>query len=67
VPCITLRSTTEWRETIDAGWNVLVDLDASKALAALDREPPPQRPPLYGDGHAGARVVDALLGLGSGS
>jgi len=63
VPCITLRSTTEWRETIDAGWNVLVDLDAGKALAALEREPPAERPPLYGDGHAGERVVDALTSL----
>jgi UDP-GlcNAc3NAcA epimerase len=63
VPCITLRSTTEWRETIDAGWNVLVDLDAEKALAALRREPPAERPPLYGDGHAGERVVDALISL----
>jgi UDP-GlcNAc3NAcA epimerase len=61
VPCITLRSTTEWRETIEAGWNVLVDLDSDKALAALEREPPADRPPLYGDGRAGERVVDALL------
>jgi UDP-GlcNAc3NAcA epimerase len=61
VPCITLRDTTEWRETVDAGWNVLVDLDAAAARAALDREPPPERPPLYGDGRAGERVVEALL------
>lgn len=61
VPCVTLRSTTEWRETIDAGWNVLVDLDADAARAALARPLPSERPPLYGDGHAGARVVDALV------
>lgn len=61
VPCITLRSTTEWRETIDAGWNVLVDLDRGAAIAALDRAVPDARPPLYGDGQAGARVVEALV------
>jgi UDP-N-acetylglucosamine 2-epimerase (non-hydrolysing)/UDP-GlcNAc3NAcA epimerase len=61
VPCITLRPTTEWRETVEAGWNVLVDLDTDKALAALDHVPPAARPPLYGDGRAGERVVDALL------
>jgi UDP-N-acetylglucosamine 2-epimerase (non-hydrolysing)/UDP-GlcNAc3NAcA epimerase len=61
VPCVTLRSTTEWRETVDAGWNVLVDLDTRQALAALEHEPPGERPPLYGDGRAGERVVEALL------
>jgi UDP-N-acetylglucosamine 2-epimerase (non-hydrolysing)/UDP-GlcNAc3NAcA epimerase len=63
VPCVTLRDRTEWTETVDAGWNVLVDLDAEGALAALERRPPPERPPLYGDGRAGERVVQALLGL----
>jgi UDP-GlcNAc3NAcA epimerase len=59
-PCITLRSTTEWTETVDRGWNVLVDLDRDAMLAALERRPPAERPSLYGDGRAGERVVAAL-------
>jgi UDP-N-acetylglucosamine 2-epimerase len=60
VPCVTMRANTEWTETVEHGWNVLVDLDIDAALVALRREPPPARPPLYGDGRAGERVVDAL-------
>ena len=60
VPCVTLRERTEWTETVVAGWNTLVSLDADAAVAALARTPPTTRPPLYGDGHAGLRIVQAL-------
>jgi UDP-GlcNAc3NAcA epimerase len=60
VPCVTLRANTEWAETLEHGWNVLVDLDREAALHALSGRPPAERPPLYGDGQAGRRVVAAL-------
>jgi UDP-GlcNAc3NAcA epimerase len=64
VPCVTLRSETEWTETVQAGWNRVAGDDSRalrKALADtsfLDRSRP--RPELFGDGHAAVRVVAAL-------
>jgi len=60
-PCVTMRDTTEWVETLETGWNVLVDLDAEAALEALERPPPPgERPELYGGGRAGERIRAAI-------
>jgi UDP-N-acetylglucosamine 2-epimerase len=60
-PCVTLRDTTEWVETVESGWNVLVDLDADAALAAINRPVPPgERAELYGGGHAADRICEVL-------
>jgi len=60
VPCTTLRARTEWPETLDGGWNVLVP-DPGDLAAAVTRPRPPGAPPQpYGDGGAAARVVAEL-------
>ncbi len=61
VPCLTMRSETEWPETVENGWNQLVGMDPQRVLAALEGlEPPAERPELYGGGHAGEAIVATL-------
>jgi UDP-N-acetylglucosamine 2-epimerase len=60
-PCITLRDRTEWTETVDAGWNVLVGIDP-RAIAEAMRSFRPEgpRPDLFGSGDAAPRIVESL-------
>jgi len=61
VPCVTARPSTEWKDTVELGANVLVDDDPEKLAAAVAAaRMPDERPTLYGDGHAAERVVASL-------
>tara|TARA_B100001146_G_C16144017_1_gene418063 strand:+ start:142 stop:1215 length:1074 start_codon:yes stop_codon:yes gene_type:complete len=63
-PCVTVRDTTEWTETIDAGWNSLVGADAASIIAAVTDVPAPDtHPSLYGDGRSADRIVDLITSL----
>ncbi len=63
VPCVTLRDETEWEETLEGGWNVLVDADARRIQDALEANPSgsPRREQ-FGDGRAAEKIVATLAG-----
>ena len=64
VPCVTLRTTTEWTETVHAGANTLVGDDpAAIASVISNARMPDERPQLYGDGHASERIAEVLVTL----
>jgi UDP-N-acetylglucosamine 2-epimerase (non-hydrolysing)/UDP-GlcNAc3NAcA epimerase len=62
VPCVTMRPSTEWVDTVEVGANTLVDHDPDAIASAIaDARMPAERPLLYGDGHASEQIAAVLL------
>lgn len=60
VPCVTLRSETEWVETVESGWNFLAGTDAARIADAVNNIRPGASRNAYGDGKAAERIVECL-------
>jgi UDP-N-acetylglucosamine 2-epimerase len=62
VPCITMRDETEWVETVEDGWNVLVGADKKKIVnAACSFDPHNEQREMFGKGDASQRIVEVIL------
>jgi len=61
VPCITLRTETEWLETVEFGWNRVAGADTTLIHEAVRSfGEPDEQPVLFGDGKAGIRIVERI-------
>ena len=61
IPCVTLRTESEWPETLATGWDILAGADVERIVSAAERaRPQTPPPPLFGDGHAADRIVEIL-------
>ena len=60
-PCITLRENTEWVETVEDGWNILVGADKDKIIKmASDFKPEGEQRNVFGDGKASEEIVNII-------
>jgi UDP-N-acetylglucosamine 2-epimerase (non-hydrolysing)/UDP-GlcNAc3NAcA epimerase len=67
IPCVTLRSETEWVETLEGNWNVLSALDTDEIYdkAVNTKVDPAARMKLpFGDGNASGKIAAALSRMG---
>ena len=64
VPCITMREETEWIETVDDGWNVLVGSDKEKILDAIGSfAPSGKQSNHFGIGKASDKIAKIISDL----
>lgn len=65
VPCITIRKSTEWVETVEQGWNVLVDTDTEKIVEKVKDWFPSNtnQKAIFGNGDTAAIIKEKISEL----
>ncbi len=65
IPCFTLREETEWVETIESGWNILVGSETEPIVKQvrqrMERRSIRLGKGVFGDGKASERIVQILF------
>lgn len=65
-PVLLIRDETEWVETVESGWNVLVGYEADRIIEAV-KEAQPGAPyqDAFGDGKAAESIVQSISPCGA--
>ncbi|WP_346880200.1 non-hydrolyzing UDP-N-acetylglucosamine 2-epimerase [Clostridium sp. UBA3061] len=62
-PCITMRDQTEWIETVEKGWNIIVGTDKNKIIGGIKTfKPHGEQDNIFGDGNAATKILSILTG-----
>jgi UDP-GlcNAc3NAcA epimerase len=59
-PCLTLRTETEWTETLEDNWNFVVGTDPTRILEKIHISPSGEQKNFFGDGKAAEKIVAYL-------
>lgn len=60
-PCVTMRDETEWVETVENGWNVIVGTNKEKILNAIvNFNPKTHQQEIFGSGHAAEKILSII-------
>jgi UDP-GlcNAc3NAcA epimerase len=59
--CVTVRSETEWLETLNNGWNTLIFDNLTELSEEIKKQPGEYIPNIYGTGKAAEEITDIIL------